>query len=106
MKLAAIVANESEDVPSEEDCAKYLQEMEMLKLQNEQSKLLGIIDTIINMMKGGKIVNKDINQKIPDLIVVTVVDGEQPTEYICLQVTKNGSCTVSRFLRTRTSVWI
>ena len=48
MKLATIVANESDDVPSEEDCAKYLQEMEMLKLQNEQSKLLGIIDTIIN----------------------------------------------------------
>ena len=39
VKLASIVENESEDVPSEEDCAKYLQEMEMLKLQNEQSKL-------------------------------------------------------------------
>ena len=75
-------------MPSEEDCAKYLQEMEMLKLQNEQSKLLGIIDTIINMTKEGKIVNQDINQKIPDAIVVSVPDGEQPTEYICSQVTK------------------
>ena len=88
VKLASIVENESEDVPSEEDCAKYLQEMEMLKLQNEQLKLLGIIDTIINMTKEGKIVNQDINQKIPDAIVVSVPDGEQPTEYICSQVTK------------------
>ena len=49
--------------------------------------MLGIIDTIINMTKEGKIVGQDINQKIPDSIVVTVVEGEQP-EYICSQITK------------------
>ena len=63
MKLASIVENESEDVPSEEDCAKYLQEMEMLKLQNEQSKLLGIIDTIINMMKEGRLLTRTLIKK-------------------------------------------
>ena len=88
LKLATIVQNEAEDVPIEEDSSKYLEDMEMLKLQNEQSKMLGIIDTIINMMKEGKIVGQDINQNIPDSIVVTVVEGEQPTEYICSQITK------------------
>ena len=88
LKLAMIVQNEAEDVPTEEDSSKYLEDMEMLKLQNKQSKMLGIIDTIINMMKEGKIVGQDINQKIPDSIVVTVVEGEQPTEYICSQITK------------------
>ena len=88
LKLATIVQNEAEDVPTEEDSSKYLENMEMLKLQNEQSKMLGIIDTIINMTKEGKIVGQDINQKIPDSIVVTVVEGEQPTEYICSQITK------------------
>ena len=87
-KKATIVQNEAEDVPTEEDSSKYLEDMEMLKLQNEQSKMLGIIDMIINMMKEGKIVGQDINQKILDSIVVTVVEGEQPTEYICSQITK------------------
>ena len=88
LKLATIVQNEAEDVPTEEDSSKYLEDMEMLKLQNEQSKMLGIIDTIIDMMKESKIVSQDINQKIPDSIVVTVIEGKQPTEYICSQITK------------------
>lgn len=87
-KLGAIVENECEEMPSEADSSKFLQEMDELKLKNEESKLLGILDTIINMTKEGKLVNQDINQKIPDSIVVTVQDGEHPTEYICAQVTK------------------
>ena len=87
-KLGLIIQAEDECAPSEEDSASFLQHIDNLKLKNEESKLLGIIDTIINMMKEGKISNQDINQKIPNSIVVLNRENNTATEYICAQVTK------------------
>ena len=87
-KLGLIIQAEDECAPSEEDSASFLQHIDNLKVKNEESKLLGIIDTIINMTKEGKICNQDINQKIPDSIVVLHHENDTATEYICAQVTK------------------
>ena len=104
-KLGLIIQAEDECAPSEEDSASFLQHTDNLKVKNEESKLLGIIDTIINMTKEGKISNQDINQKIPDSIVVLHRENDTATEYICAQVTKSGYTTSFKWT-TAPNLWL
>ena len=84
--LSEVVGDESS--PSQEDAAQYLEKVALIKKRNSIMAMLNLLDELIDMSVSGKITKAEIDNDIPDNIIVTLHGGDFMTEYIQAGITK------------------
>ena len=76
--LSEVVGDESS--PSQEDAAQYLEKVALIKKRNDETAMLNLLDELIDMSVSGKISEAEIDNDIPDNIIVTLHEGDFMTE--------------------------
>ena len=84
--LSEVVVEESS--PSQEDAAQYLEKVAVIKKRNSETAMLNLLDKLIDMSVSGKFGEAEIDNDIPDNIIVTLREGDFMTEYIQAGITK------------------
>ena len=66
---------EEESSPSQEDAAQYLEKVALIKKRNSEMAMLNLLDELIDMSVSGKIGEAEIDNDIPDNIIVSPQGG-------------------------------